>query len=96
MPASNAFEPTELSLKERQAQEALRVREGLMAQLRQHIANQGWSDEDVMHHFNLDRSRMHYWKKRPSAFFCRWPHGHLCALGFACNPHRRLIHFLLF
>lgn len=49
-------------------QETLRVRSGLMTQLQQHVATQGWSDEDVMRHFNLDRNRLHYWKKGPKHF----------------------------
>lgn len=57
-----------LLLRQRRQEEALRVRAGLMAQLQQHIAAQGWSDEDVMRHFNLDRNRMHYWKKGPKHF----------------------------
>lgn len=57
-----------LLLRQRRQEEALRVRAGLMAQLHQHIAAQDWSDEDVMHRFNLDRNRMHYWKKGPKHF----------------------------
>lgn len=56
------------SPRERQEQETLRVRAGLMAQLQQHIAKQGWGDEDMMRHFNLDRTRLHYWKKGPKHF----------------------------
>lgn len=57
-----------LLLRQHRQEEALRIRTGLMAQLQQHIAAQGWSDEDVMRHFNLDRTRLHYWKKGPKHF----------------------------